>query len=493
MQRHPILPLDTTARLLVEGGDGRITPDPVTGVNRYGCRATPYPELISFSSATASVISNEAYAAADRLRTALQLAIQDADEETVYLRQLQALRSALLDLCELHDQPRTEVIFAASGTDLHHIATQISLMSDKAGLTVLMVDEEETGSGVHASISYAAPDIEIATVALRENDGTARPAVVIDAEFDRLARQAQRLGRQVLLIQTDVSKTGIIAPSYDCLATLSKTLGSGLDVLIDACQFRISTVTLRACLQRGYNVALTGSKFVGGPSFSGALLIPEQSAEHIRNRYVNATPPMPASSACDIWQARYIDATSWGMLLRWEAALCELRAFRQLPVTAVSSFLQRFSNAMTQRLANDPHFSPVAVPVLQRSGLHRAHEWDEINSIFTFRVRGADLRILDAKRLASLYRQLPSAVIPCQLAQPVTCVSGKDALRLCLSARQVVAACRSDTDAERIIAQAQQVLDQVVLLTRPHAARVLIHNAPLTGSHRAPHKRVALG
>ena len=493
MLRQPPLPPDTTARLLVEGGDGRITLDPLTGVNRYGCRATPYPELLSFSSATASVISSEAYAAADCLRDELQQELQHDNEETVYSRQLQALRTALLDLCELQDQAQTEVIFAASGTDLHHIATQISLAADKSGLTVLMVDEEETGSGVHASISYAAPDIEIITIALRENDGSTRPSSLIDAEFSSRALQAQALGRQVLLIQTDVSKTGIIAPSYDCTATLSLTLGDGLDVLIDACQFRISTATLHACLQRGYNVAVTGSKFVGGPSFSGALIIPAQSAKRIRERYLNATPPMPASSAGDIWQARYIDPGSWGVLLRWEAALCELRAFRQLPATAVSEFLRRFSDAISHRLTSDNSFSPVAVPVLQRTGLHQEQSWDEIASIYTFRVRGADLRILDAKRLATLYRLLPSSAIPCQLAQPVACVSGKDALRLCLSAHQIVAACRSDADGARIIAEAQQVLDQVVLMTKRQTARVITHNPAHKESHLALLKRVSLG
>ena len=493
MLRQPPLPLDTTARLLVEGGDGRITLDPVTGVNRYGCRATPNPELLSFSSATASVISSEAYAAADRLRDTLQNELQHADEETVYSRQLQTLRAELLELCELQNQAQPQVIFAASGTDLHHIAAQISLAANRAGLTVLMVDEEETGSGVHASISYAAPDIEITTITLRENDGTARPTAVIDAEFSRLALQAQALGRQVLLIQTDVSKTGIIAPSYDCTATLSLTLGDSLDVLIDACQFRISIATLHACLQRGYNVALTGSKFVGGPSFSGALIIPEQSAKRIRERYVNATPPMPASSAGDIWQARYIDAGSWGVLLRWQAALTELRAFRKVPEAAVADFLRRFSDAISHRFATDTNFSPVAVPVLQRSGLHKKHEWDEIASIYTFRLRGADLRILDAKRLASLYRLLPSSSIPCQLAQPVACVIGKDALRLCLSARQIVEACRSDADGAHIIAQAMQVLDQVVRLTKPQTARVIRHSPLHKETHHTTYKRVALG
>lgn len=490
---HTPLPhtIHDTARLLVEGGDERIHLDPVTGLNRYGCRATPDPALLSFSSATASVISGSAYAAADALRDTLQQVLQTQDAEMVYDRELARIRSDLLDLCDLSAD--NEVIFAASGTDLHQIAAQIALASGKAGLSVLMVTPQETGSGVQSSISYASPDIHISNVALRQADGTARPAAKIDAEFSRLALQADAQGRQVLLIQTDVSKTGMIAPSYACTASLAARLGDRLDVLIDACQFRLSTTTLQACLARGYNVALTGSKFIGGPSFSGAMIIPARQAERIQQRYAQVSPALPAGSASNIWQSRYIDAGSWGMLLRWEAALAELRAFRQVPEHTVASFLRDFSDAITTHLARDPHYAPLALPALQRAGLHDEHGWDEIGSIHTFRLRDANMELLDEDRLARLYSALPHAATPCAVGQPVACAKGKDALRLCLSARQIVTASRSPSDAAHIIVQALQVLDQIAALTERPAARVLPHRAIRTPSGPSPVKRVALG
>lgn len=458
------LPLADTARLLIEGGDGRITPDKISGVNRYGCRATPYPELLSFASATATVISTHAYAAADTLRTHLQQALASSAAETVYKRELQRMRNELLALCTRQDLPEPEVIFAASGTDLHHIAAQLGHAADAPGLTVLMVDQSETGSGVFASISYADPSIKIATIALRHSDGAARTPKQIDAEFSLLANQAQRQGRQILLIQTDVSKTGMIAPSYACTASLSQQFGGGIDVLIDACQFRISPLTLHACLARGYNVALTGSKFVGGPSFSGALLIPQQSMARIRQRYANATPLRHNTHVSDIWQAHYVDSSSWGMILRWEAAFCELRAFRNVPTVDVSNFMHRFSVAIQNRLHDDPSFTPIGIPTLQRNGLRDLPDWDDIPSIFPFKVRGSAMQLLNETQLAQLYRQLPYSPTPCQLAQPVGCGNTKDALRICLSAHQIVAGCQSSAHAEQLIAQAYLVLDQVALL-----------------------------
>ena len=500
MPSATLLPLAETARLLVEGGDGRIALDPVSGVNRYGCRATPYPELLSFASATASVISVPAYAAADDLRARLQGLLEHLAPETVYATELQRLRGDLLTLCELQALPEPAVIFAASGTDLHHIAAQIARAASDHELLVIMVNEEETGSGVYATITHADPAIAIATVNLRHDDGTARSQTEIDADFSCLARKAYQSGRHVLLIQTDLSKTGVIAPSYACTAELCTALGNELDVLIDACQFRVSPSTLRACLSRGYSVALTGSKFVGGPSFSGALLIPEQSVAGIRSRYEHGTPAQTATG--DIWQARYTDSDSWGMLLRWEAALCELRALRAVPEAQISRFMHRFADSICTRLSNDPAFSPVAVAPLTRSALYDDSGWDTIQSIFTFRLHRPDSsgkKTLDTAQVQDIYRQLPFAPTPCQLAQPVHSGIARDALRLCLSAHLVVNACADESAAQRIIAQAHTVLDQVAALAHRYPPELPQHEShtSLTGvdvaSHLDLHQRVAMG
>ncbi|MEG8007453.1 hypothetical protein U2444_14740, partial [Listeria monocytogenes] len=45
-------------------------------------------------------------------------------------------------------------------------------------------------------------------------------------------------------------------------------------VVVDACQMRVPPERLRACLEAGWMVLLTGSKFFGGPAFAGALLVP---------------------------------------------------------------------------------------------------------------------------------------------------------------------------------------------------------------------------
>ncbi len=118
--------LPGTAQLLVEGGDKRIKLDPLRGVNRYGCGSTPDPDLLDFSSATASVISTAAFEAAGWLRKRLGRDIRCLTPAAVYARELARMRRELLTLCALGDLPEPDIIFAASGTDLHRIAAQLA-------------------------------------------------------------------------------------------------------------------------------------------------------------------------------------------------------------------------------------------------------------------------------------------------------------------------------------------------------------------------------
>ena len=464
--------LPATARLLVSGGDERIALDPQSGMNRYGCSPTPDPDLLDFASATASVISTTAFQAADQLRARLEQDIRHLTPAAVYARELARIRKELLGLCALGDLPEPDIIFAASGTDLHRIAAQLAQATSAQPVLAIMVNEAETGSGIFAAITGTHPVIEVATVALRKNDGTPRRAQEIDAEFTALVLKAHVDGRHVLLIQADTSKTGMIAPSYGCIAALQKTLGTQLDVLIDACQFRIAPSTLRACLAQGYTVALTGSKFVAGPSFSGALLIPAKTAERLR------THPFPRKLTTHYAVADWPDCLpvqdvletsyNFGLLLRWDAALCELRAFRAVPEADVTRFLQSFAQAVQARLTDNPAFSPVAVPKLERSALLAQTSWDHIQTVFPFqlyRSTVSERHPLDAEETQKVYRSLPTATPRCQLGQPVYYSTGRTALRLCVSARLIVQAAAHDgACADRTIAQALTALDQAACL-----------------------------
>lgn len=509
--RHCLPP---TEQLLVDGGDARIALDPA-GLNKYGYPPFPDPGLVALGSSTASDISAAGFAAADRFRDRLLQAVGTESDAAIYARELSRIRQELVRLCGLSDLPGLEVIFAASGTDLHLVAAQIG--SGAEPRLAIMVDAAETGSGVPAALagchfssraalgdavsegesivgggSASSGSIEVVTVPVRHADGTPRQVAEVDAEFESRVTKAAAAGQRVLLMLADVSKTGMIAPSPACVLALHRRLPESVDVFVDACQFRIAPSTLRAYLEHGFMVALTGSKFVTGPPFSGALFIPPEVASRLRVRPLPRT--LTAYSTKADWpenwnSAELLDkATNFGLLLRWEAALAELRAFRSVPEAEVANFLQEFAHAIRNRLKGDHVFEPLPVPELDRYPLAAATGWDHIQTIFPFLLFHPETRRpLSREETMRIYRLLqldltkhhgldPASAIAalrCQLGQPVACGTRDgvpvSALRICASARLVVeATAQSGKGAAAVIDDALAALNKTAWLIQGH-------------------------
>ncbi len=461
----------STAQLLVQGGDARIALSPATGTNKYGCRPQPDPAIAAFGSATATGISEASFFAANQLRNRLARQVATSDPADIYADGMNRVRRELIELCGLGNYLGLDIVFAASGTDSHLLAAHLVAGAATSALRILMVAEAETGSGVPAALSV--PNAELAVIPLRLADGTPRPAADIDADFEQQAVAAAAAGQRVLLGMVDVSKTGMIAPSVACAVNLRCRFPDTLDVLVDACQFRITPATLQAYLAQGFMVGITGSKFITGPSFSGALLIPAALAKKLRNsemgnhlKTCSAKADWPTG-----WRAasQLDDTPNFGLLLRWEAALKELRAFRSISNIVTTHFLQAFANAISQRLASDPAFEALPVFELQRQPLAGTPGWDAIQTIFPFLLCRAEKSPLSAAETARIYRALQDDAQGnerVQLAQPVPCGrrAGVEvsALRLCVSSRLIVEAMQQNgCNEQAVIARALKALDKV--------------------------------
>jgi hypothetical protein len=505
-----LLALPPTEELLAAGGDTRIDIDPRSATNRYGCPSSPDPAVAAFGSSTASTVSPAGFAAAARLRLRLLSAAGREKPSLTYARELDRQRDELAALYGLSDLAGLATVFAASGTDLHLIAAQLLGGVDPLAI---MVEATETGSFVAAALAgrhfstrtafgepvvagdaIAGGTIEIASVASRGVDGSPRPAALVDAEIVALATRAAAMGRRVLLTLVDVSKTGLIAPSPIRALALRDRLPDSVELLVDACQLRLAPSSLRAYLDHGFTVALTGSKFLTGPAFAGALLIPEATARRLRG--VALAPALLPYSAraewpCD-WNAAGTlgDRVNYGLLLRWEAALAELRLFHAVPERDIAAILGAFAQAVEARLRADPAFESLDVPALAGRRLAAAPSWDHVKTIFPFLLRRRDeaggARFLDRAESETVYRLLgvdataaigPGAIGPaagdraiaalrCQIGQPVACGSRAghpvSALRLCASARLVTEAAAHGVDA--VIARAMAALDKAALL-----------------------------
>ncbi len=483
-----------TAQLLTLGGDHRITLDGSTGRNRYGCAPSPDPGLIGFGSSTASTISAGAFAAADRLRLRLAEDLKASPAPAVFEREMARVRAELARLCGL-EGTGAEVLLSPSGTDLHMLAAQL-IGSDPSRPTLAVIAEAaETGSGVPAALAgrrYSAVTplagavedgapiagahaAEVVGVAARAADGSLRDPGAVDAEVEALTAAAADAGRRVLLVVTDVSKTGLITPTPALARRLAARWPDKVVVLVDASQMRLSAATLRAYVRQGWLVAISGSKFLTGPAFSGAMLIPHPLAQILGRRVLS--PRLRAYSTQAEWpsgwtaRAQLEPAANLGLLLRWEGALEEFGRFHALSEAQVSAFVTQLGRIAASAIASSP-----ALEALDRRDLDRTPGteggWDRLPTIFPFLLRragatgaGAWLSPDETGRVHRLLledlavqgaacadaRVRAAAGLRIELGQPVP-VGTRDgvplsALRFCIGARQIADACSGGPDA----------------------------------------------
>lgn len=505
----------STERLLLSGGDERIAVCPQRVANKYGCSPVPQGLTAAFGSSTASSISERGFAAADRLRDRLQHACQHASPAQVYARELDRVRRELTVSCGLSDLPGLEIAFAASGTDLHLVVAQMAAGFSAQPPLVIMMEGTETGSSVAAALGgrhfsgqsalghetqagaglHGARHNQLAQIAIRQPNGQPRPLPDLHAEIEALVMQAAQAGQRVLLIMLDLSKTGLMAPSPDFAADLRDRWPDTVDVMVDACQFRLSNASLHAYLDAGFLVAMTGSKFLTGPSFSGALFVPRELARRL------AACPLPtglrAYAARAEWPRHWAareqldDVENFGLLLRWQATLAELHAFRLVPEIRVERFLGDFARAVRQHLKGDAAFQPLPVPEIDRRAFTGEAGWDHLPTIFPFLLHGLDpqgqRQPLSREQTQRVYQLLQAdltssgldldgldpelAALRCQVGQPVACGERDgvpvSALRLCASARLVVeAAARHGTLSRAVIRRALATLDKAAWLAQ---------------------------
>ncbi|MGH6897716.1 MAG: pyridoxal-dependent decarboxylase [Geminicoccaceae bacterium] len=466
----------TTEHLLSSSGGSRLALDPATGRNAYGCAPRPRPTTLAFGSSTASSVSPQAYAAADALRkeligAALAGALEPALRDTTA-----AIRRQLLDACSVADLSGIEVILTPSGTDGEYAALHLARGAPDRGVVNIVMAPEETGRGVLAAAQgrhFAAvtpagdvvdpdapidgldPDlIDVPTVPIRDPAGSPRPLGEVDREVAALIEQAIAAGRRCLVHVLAGSKTGLSAPSFEAVRRLHERFGARLEVVVDACQMRLAPERVRACLEAGWMVLLSGSKFFGGPPFAGALLVPAGVAARAPE-----LAPLPAGLAGYFtraewpraWQriaAHLPEQANLGLVLRWQAALWEMRAFGMVPPEQRQRIIAELGAAIRAAIEASRWLRPVAVA-------GAADNWPQ--TIFPFEVlrQEADggTQPMDVAAVEQVHRWLNAdiakwlppgtlcsarrlAAVACHVGQPVA-IGRSAALRICIGAHLV--------------------------------------------------------
>ena len=466
---------DSLEHWLTQGGDSRITLNG-QGLNAYGYPPHPLPGLAAFGSSTASAISPGAYAAA----LALHQRLPDPLPASRQVDEWQRVRTALNRLPGWREQ-KPAIVFGRSGSHMHLLAAQLLRDARGAWPTALLVDHGETGRYVPSALAGChfgqGPDDakpidvcsgRVVTVPVWASGGVLHPLTAIDEAIIRRVEQEAKGSRRLLLVVQDVSKSGFILPSVAAMLELKARYGERLTVLVDACQFRCSGETLGHYLAAGCLVAVTGSKFLTGPAFSGALLIPETLTASLTTTGLPRS--LSAYTTATDWPADWFLANTLtadsnrGLLLRWEAALFELQRFSALAAGDIRRFCEHFARTLQHALVAEPRFRPLPLASLTRFPGSEPTAWDQIPTLFPFMLQqpGTDqpLRPEDTQRLYQCCRTDREGGIA--LGQPVHCgiQEGQPltALRLSLGASQIAEAIHAP---ETVTDQALRVLERV--------------------------------
>ncbi|RXH19281.1 hypothetical protein EAS54_06890 [Bradyrhizobium guangzhouense] len=492
--RDLFTPLDT---LLVSGGDGRLALDPKVRVNAYGCGPSPEPEIWNFASSTASTISQRAYERAALAREELVHKSLFDEVEIAFDRRCEDMRDELRDHLQL--SPRVDVVFSPSGTDsqLHALFLAHAVLGVPP--VTIVVGADQTGSGtVHTARGRHFSTMTASGVAVRKDaaiagfagdtiavpllDAASGLAMRVDADVEviRAIEASLAQGRRVLLHIMDSSKLGWRAPSDACLDEIVRRWPREVQVVVDACQARLGRRRLRHYLDRGYMVLMTGSKFFGGPAFSGALLLPKGLSRALERIEGIAPGFFDYAGRCDwpmAWTAlrsRFERRPNFGQWLRWEAALAEIGSYYAVPGAFRAKTMAELAIGIDSMIALSPSLRAVTAPV----GTADADDEEFMQrSMFPFTLLRQN-RPVSISDTSAVYRALARdmnddiggsaadrqvAAQRCLVGQPVRLEqpdgAPRAALRLCVGARLVTDAWSADSaQAQRNV---QHILDRI--------------------------------
>lgn len=453
--------------LMTSGGDARILLDPQTGLNRYFSAPRP-SDVIAYASSTANDISGDAFAHVEKWLE--EAAPQGEIGAQAYAAHLEAMRGRIRKAYGVADD--VEIVFAPSGTDLEYVALACTVGRAAGGTHNILLGADEVGSGCIYSAhgQYFAestalghktkagepvPGLDSTHVAMidipvRDEQGHARHSEEIAQAAKVAIAEAGANARHPLLHIVHGSKTGLILPAPDDLQRLRADHGDGVTFVVDACQARITSQAIADYLALDAIVFITGSKFMGGPPFSGFALVPASLAARAR--------ALPEGLATIFRRAEWPsgwpgvetlpDSANPGLLLRLEASLFELERFQKLSLEAVTRVVLAFHAAVRSQIIEKTGARRVAPypPGERFEADDHPIEMRTLSTLDLSRMGGATFEDAQAWHKALLAHGV-------RLGQPVKCVRLPDGrwgatLRIGLSMPQVTA--RADYSDEQL-------------------------------------------
>ncbi|MGZ4756214.1 MAG: hypothetical protein ACXWA9_15000 [Acidimicrobiia bacterium] len=463
-----------TAELLASGGDHRQVP--TNGRNGYGMPLVDLDPIVRGSSCTATPPDSIALAVAERWRADLLESTIRAGALPGHRELRRAVVAPLLQWLELDEDDDRRLVLTPSGTDAETIATAFALSHTDGRVRNVLVGAMEAGSGSAVAASgryfgprtpfrcevtpgspldgFAADRVSVVDVELRDGRGRPRRAFDVEAEIEAHVEDALECRELVLVHAMAGSKTGLrqIDPVW---VRTWKLRFPELRVIVDAAQGRCTPAEIRAFVDAGASVSLTGSKALSAPPFCGAMLLDDSllaDVEHL----VEAGGALPVGlrdivAAADLPEA-LVDLVvdpqpaNLGLLARWHVALDEIGRLSALPAQDRELFTEALVEQLVVRLSGLRTVQLVPSP-------------DPTPTIISFHILDATGEPMDKAALHEVYRSLTDHP-GVQLGQPVELYAGGPAaLRFAIGSTTITRALMTGASP---VAQSAEVAQTVV-------------------------------
>ena len=372
-----------TEYLLMDGGDLRLNIDEIDLLNKYGCRPFPRPDAFTFSSSTATSVSNFAFDKTDKIRSILIRNSLKNGFKNATIDFSELLKNNLKKIFRLNEE--SEIIFSPSGTDSSlQIAAITQIFSDKE-ITHVLVASDETGSGVPSALKgchfenttalnfpvkkgdkiEGFRDVELIKIPFRDENGALKSSKQLDEEVYDAIYKTNEQGRHIVLHTMDQSKLGYQSPSDELIKRLNTLANLSIQIVVDASQLRLDPKDIQNYLNKGYIVTITGSKYFTGPPYSGALLLPKRVSKVIHSvknslpagltQYYNHSD-WPISWFCS---NDLSDGYNYGSYMRWNAAIVEMDRYYKTPILYRNMGIEMFCNFVEDSIKEASFLEPI--------------------------------------------------------------------------------------------------------------------------------------
>jgi len=379
------------------------------GMTKYGCRPIPY-EHISYSSCTASTISLESFTHVNDYYNRLNI-----NNKNEYIQEFQSIRDDIRNILGLKDD--VDICLAPSGTDLEMIPYMFIPQSSK--VKNIVIGPNEVGSGTSLAVQgcvfsnvdaskysikkgdkleeFESYEIDVINIPIRNDMGNPVEEKEI---LQKITSFIENKDSYKILHSVYHSKTGLINPSPESLVEISKNDEKSI-IVVDACQFRISRESINKFLDIGCIIFITGSKFFAGPTFSAAALIPSQIRD-IAAYKEDIPKGLNFLFGRELFPLRWKSVNNFeygnnlGLLLRWRAAIFEMRLFNSVSKERIINTIKIFNEIIQKVIKKEDKFI-----IYSDICSDNENDYDRLmsNTILTFGFNNKNIDIDQAKEI----------------------------------------------------------------------------------------------